>query len=500
MKRFPSFILAVLICIVALQLTNSILYAQSRGNKTDSEYYRLAWRALQAQSFVQHQILPSTDSLSTALVGFSLSYDLLQFKKNNAQFDSQILISLDVFKTTEEEAKKIEELERKEQEAIEKERKRGRSPNINVLRENQLAKLEELIPVKTIVFRDTVIVNTYEATTSRARQFTGNFLIHLPPGIYRYRVELRQNDDPTAQQSRFRTLRIRKKPERKIPLNILVGDYNTAENTFLSNNLDSKIPFGKEFDILIWLPDTLSTNALNLSLRERGFESTDSTITNKALLTISAKNAAVVDTINLDRTVSSDNKATNFALNSTGYDQYVFRINGVDLPNSRFSIAINNSTEETAKPIYQTLVSSHWADMPLPLFNVDLAIEMLRFIIPEKVVKNLNKGDNQQKIEAFELFWKDKDPTPGTDFNELMTEYYRRIDYAFEHYSSPSTPGFENDMGQYYIKLGPPTDKKRTLLGNNQTMVQWFYPQVELVFQSTSGFGDYQLIERKSRS
>lgn len=54
-------------------------------------------------------------------------------------------------------------------------------------------------------------------------------------------------------------------------------------------------------------------------------------------------------------------------------------------------------------------------------------------------------------------------------------------------------------MGQYYIKLGPPTEKKRTLLGNNQTMVQWFYPQIELVFQSTSGFGDYQLIERKTR-
>lgn len=498
MKRYSTFLLLLIILSSSLLCFNQQLFAQSRANKTDNEYYRLAWRALQAQSFIQHQILPSSDSLSTALVGFSLSYDLLQFKKNNDQFDSQILISIDVFKTTEEEAKKIDELERKEQEAAERDRKRGRRPNANVLRENQLAKLEELIPVETVVFRDTISVETYEATTSRAKQFTGNFLVHLAPGIYRYRIELRQNGDPSAQQSRFRTLRIRKRENAKKPLNILIGEFLEKDNSFSSNNLDGKIPFGKAFDVLFWLPDSIKTADYTFQLKEKGFASIDSLAIEPTLLSLRLSEAKAVDTLKLDRTVSSDNKKPIYELNSKGYNQYLLTIDGVDLPNSRFSFEI--VADSATKPLISTLVSSYWADMPLALYNVDLAIEMLRFIIPEKNVQELSRGDNQKKIDAFEQFWKEKDPTPDTDFNELMTEYYRRIDYAFENYSSPSTPGFENDMGQYYIKLGPPIEKKRTLLGNNQTMVQWFYPQVELIFQSTSGFGDYQLIERKARS
>lgn len=499
MKVYNSFISALLIGLIALFCTTKSSYAQGRGNKTDNEYYRLAWRALQPQSFIQHQVLPSKGSSSSALVGFSLSYDLLQFKKSESGYSSQILISLDVFKTTEEEAKKIDELEKKELEQAERDRKRGRRPNLNVLREQQLAKLEELIPVNTLVYRDTLFVDTYEATTSRAKQFTGNFLLDLEPGTYRYRIELRQNDDPTAQQSSFRTLRIRDAKTATSSFSLLVGEYNSDDHVFVSNNLDGKIPFGKEFDLLLWLPDTLSVDDYQLNLVERGFEPVDSTKTKNLLISKRVTEALRKEPLILSRTVSSNNNQTEITLTPDGFQQYIIRINGIDLPNSRFSVELSSDNDSDTKPIYKSMVSSYWADMPLALFNVELAIEMLRFIVPENTIKELNRGSNEQKITAFERFWKEKDPTPETDFNELMTEYYRRIDFAFENYSSPSTPGFENDMGQYYIKLGPPTEKKRTLLGNNQTMVQWFYPQIELVFQSTSGFGDYQLIERKTR-
>jgi GWxTD domain-containing protein len=145
-------------------------------------------------------------------------------------------------------------------------------------------------------------------------------------------------------------------------------------------------------------------------------------------------------------------------------------------------------------------MGSYWTNMPLSLFNVDIAIDMLRFILSEKQVEQMNQGSREDKIKAFEAFWADKDPTPGTDFNELMTEYYRRIDYAFQQFSSPAQPGFESDMGQAYIKIGPPQNRKRTLLGNGVTREVWEYPQVELVFRSTTGFGDYQLVERKARN
>jgi GWxTD domain-containing protein len=67
---------------------------------------------------------------------------------------------------------------------------------------------------------------------------------------------------------------------------------------------------------------------------------------------------------------------------------------------------------------------------------------------------------DDQREQFIEDFWKRRDPTPSTDENEYREEYYRRIAYANENFSS-GIPGWKTDRGMIYIKYGPPNEREQ---------------------------------------
>ena len=76
-----------------------------------------------------------------------------------------------------------------------------------------------------------------------------------------------------------------------------------------------------------------------------------------------------------------------------------------------------------------------------------------------------------------------------------MTEYYRRIDYAYKTFSTTSEPeGYQSDQGQLYIKMGPPLDIERSFPTNGNVKEIWTYSNGEYIFIASSGFGDFKLI------
>ena len=62
---------------------------------------------------------------------------------------------------------------------------------------------------------------------------------------------------------------------------------------------------------------------------------------------------------------------------------------------------------------------------------------------------------SRQREEFIESFWKRRDPTPNTPFNEFREEHYRRIEYAKEKFFE-GTAGWRSDRGRVYIMFGPP--------------------------------------------
>jgi GWxTD domain-containing protein len=64
---------------------------------------------------------------------------------------------------------------------------------------------------------------------------------------------------------------------------------------------------------------------------------------------------------------------------------------------------------------------------------------------------------DEEREQFIEQFWERRNPNPGSLENEFKEEYYRRIAYANEHYSS-GAPGWKLDRGRIYIMYGPPDE------------------------------------------
>ena len=70
------------------------------------------------------------------------------------------------------------------------------------------------------------------------------------------------------------------------------------------------------------------------------------------------------------------------------------------------------------------------------------------YIITDEERKAFKKLQTDDERERFiEEFWRRRDPDPDTDENEFKEEYYERIAYANEHFSS-GIPGWKSDRGR----------------------------------------------------
>lgn len=134
--------------------------------------------------------------------------------------------------------------------------------------------------------------------------------------------------------------------------------------------------------------------------------------------------------------------------------------------------------------------------IPVNLKNLDLLIDQMIYIATSDEMEKIRRstsGDSRQK--SFIEFWKSKDPSPGTSRNELMIEYYKRINTANERYSH-YIDGWKTDMGMVFIIFGEPNNIERfPFTENTKPYEVWdFYSlNKQFIFVDESGFGDYKL-------
>jgi GWxTD domain-containing protein len=166
----------------------------------------------------------------------------------------------------------------------------------------------------------------------------------------------------------------------------------------------------------------------------------------------------------------------------------------LDLKGGRYKLELTVGEGKDAVKKFKDM-SIHWMDMPSQATDLDQAIEQLLYIAKGREIKKMKKLEGDEKMAAFKDFWKQMDPTPGTDGNELMDEYYRRVDYANRNYST-FRPGWKTDRGMVYIILGPPNEVERHPFESDSKPYEvWTYYTVNryFVFVDYSGFGDYRL-------
>src|SRR6187431_2172050 len=136
------------------------------------------------------------------------------------------------------------------------------------------------------------------------------------------------------------------------------------------------------------------------------------------------------------------------------------------------------------------------------------------YIITDEERKAFKKLATDDERERFiEEFWRRRDPDPDTDENEFKEEYYERIAYANEHFSS-GIPGWKTDRGRIWIMYGKPDGRETHPMGGSYERPSyegggstttypfeiWFYRYlagvgsgVEIEFVDPTGSGEYRI-------
>lgn len=132
-------------------------------------------------------------------------------------------------------------------------------------------------------------------------------------------------------------------------------------------------------------------------------------------------------------------------------------------------------------------------------------LKLVSYIILPQEKEVFLKLDNDRDRDLFiEIFWKQRDPTPGTPQNEFMDEHISRFLYANEHFRrGTSREGWMTDMGRIYIILGPPNSIERFDMqaGIYPCQVWYYYGDTKkglpvhfaVIFYQRGGVGEYKL-------
>lgn len=128
--------------------------------------------------------------------------------------------------------------------------------------------------------------------------------------------------------------------------------------------------------------------------------------------------------------------------------------------------------------------------------DIDLAIKQMKYLISKEEANMFKSKNKSERENLFNQIWKKLDPTPESDYNELMEEYFERVNYTNEHFDGWQS-GWETDRGMIYILFGAPDQINRYNSTNNMNKTRqiWYYQKIakEFSFIDRNGFGDFRL-------
>ncbi|MEC7822400.1 MAG: GWxTD domain-containing protein [Candidatus Neomarinimicrobiota bacterium] len=324
---------------------------------------------------------------------------------------------------------------------------------------------KEDIEVATGSFSDKIIVKKFSQTTSRVKStiLSSSFIVPLKD----YIVSVNIKDIDTKLTS---------KKTKKVDLEEFSNTFQVYEPIFLketegewgfSDNefpIDSSQIIIKENQLKFYQYATISPGEYDMVIN-----------------VFSGKKLQWTNTINS----SSENKVISHLINLPTKD-----INKVDL---KIEITVNQGELSASK---SSKFKSRDSFMFGGVGNIDLALSQMVYILTTEERKELKNLKQSEKENFFKKAWARRDPKPETKVNELMDEYYARVQFTEENFSRGTSGGWRSDMGMIFILFGKPDDiQKYSSIQSNYTYETWYYFSIgeEFAFIDDYGFGDYRL-------
>lgn len=139
-----------------------------------------------------------------------------------------------------------------------------------------------------------------------------------------------------------------------------------------------------------------------------------------------------------------------------------------------------------------------WRDMPFSMRDLEFAVDAMRFILTREEYDEMKSGSERERQRAFRRYWNKQDHTPETEHNEMMAEYFRRVDQAYYKFQTLYIGnGVQTDRGKVYVLFGPPEETHRIMALDEPVTEIWDYPSIGKTFRfvDTSRDGNLRLLE-----
>lgn len=267
------------------------------------------------------------------------------------------------------------------------------------------------------------------------------------------------------------------------PVVVDFSDSNCNDRQFpLIVNYSGSIPYSsKEFQLVIPVADT-SVQKLTVELKNNDDEIVTKSITESYVSGLGITECN--DKLYLGE-VKSNQPTKNFVINNFS----------THLSEGRVKLNIKGNEDSISTEFTMRV---DWIDKPFSLKNPEFAIEMLQYIEDENVVDKMLDADEDNYKDELNEYWKKYDPTPNTNYNELMEEFYSRIDYAASKFRNlTKRNGISSDRGKVYIKYGKPDKIERSSDEYGYVVETWIYGnnKQKFVFVDKDGTGNFILVE-----
>ncbi len=133
----------------------------------------------------------------------------------------------------------------------------------------------------------------------------------------------------------------------------------------------------------------------------------------------------------------------------------------------RLKVILREGKKELAKEEAEFKMNWNWE--AALAYNFEDVVDLLRYFAREMDVQPLEKAPSEKRREAWEEFWKERDPTPASRKNEAKEEFERRVRFADSYFNYMGLPGWKSDMGKIYIRYGEPDQVDEDPSGQRNT-------------------------------
>lgn len=427
----------ILLFILLLSVIN-IAFAQKRKNSFDKQNYdKRNYFTYGVSSYIDAIVVPTdgNDSAEVNIV-FKILYDALSFTQVNP------LENPAPFRAIAE----VEIVIHDDQGII-----RGRLP-----------------------WKDTLFVKDNEITNSKDMYLEGIVNKNLSPGKYKISFDLidklQQKDDkkdfelniPSSHNSIF-------KPTF---WEIIIQNDNTFFKPFI---WDNKINFSsKNINVICFTENINENDKFYYSIKKIESKSLDY----KGDSIDFTADAKVIP----NATINFNQKSQLWEINtSTNSNKSLinFELPAQDLTPGKYELIIFNKSNDTK---LVTKFEVEWIDMPYSLQDFDYSYRIMYYIMTDEEFDNLSSGNDEEIMEKMSDFWKKKDPTIGTPFNESVEQYYKRVDYSFFNFQSiKERDGAKTARGKIYILFGKPDEIFNQFI-NGKSQEIWQYKKLNKKF------------------